>query len=68
MKLSSLSKVVKGISNKAFMVELMERSNGRYYVQYKRRFSNLLNETEDLVDFNLASTLFEMIINEVEGN
>lgn len=67
-KLVSLSKAVKAVSTNKFAVALMERPNGRYYVHSLRTGQTRLKETDDILDYNLASKVFDMVICEMEGH
>lgn len=68
MKQYSLTKTIKSVSTKTFEISLRERPNGRYYISKAFPFTNLTQDTSDMIDYNLATQTFEHVLEKSQGN
>lgn len=60
------AKVIKMIGTKNFVLSLYESVSGRYYIEYEHKEKVTMSEPMD--DFNNASYLFDLKLQELEGN
>ncbi len=67
-KLSSKSETVKAIVNKKFKLSLMQRETGAFYVSTEKAHSFLCVDSSDFYDYKIASSVFDNIFNQLEGN
>jgi hypothetical protein len=61
-----MSKTIKMIGRKNFIVELVELDSGLYCVRHE--VNEKMHFSESIQDFNLASYLFDLKLQELEGN
>ena len=65
---SSYDRVVKGLTTSKFEVELLQDPDGRYYVRYRHLYDREDQFSEYVTDFSTASYMFDLKIQEMEGN
>jgi hypothetical protein len=70
MKQDSRSKVVKSVGKKTFEIAMMQRHTGEYYIEWTLGVNGLpgIIQSSDLLDYNLASDVFEKRLMILEGN
>lgn len=61
-------KLVKSLTTKNFRVELLETDTGGYIVAYESKRFGDRQYSETVKDYKLASFLFDLKANELEGN
>ena len=59
-------KLVKMLGNKHFCVEMFELENGHYFIRTES--GNEAELSESIEDFNTASFLFDLRVQELEGH
>jgi hypothetical protein len=60
-------KTIKAYNTKRFKVELYETTGNSYIIKYENTYSEA-QYSEVLNDYNMASYLFDLKIDELEGN
>lgn len=63
-----MSEKIKAFNNKRFSVELLQASNNVYTIKYENKRLGEPQYSENIYDFNTASFLFDLKIEELEGN
>ena len=61
-------KTVKMIGTRLFEVVLIQQDSGIYIIQYHRKSDSGFDYSEDIQDFKTASFLFDLKVQEMEGN
>lgn len=59
-------KLIKQIDNFRFQISLLQRED-RYVVKYESKTHGIPSESEVVKDFKIANFLFEVKLNELEG-
>ncbi len=60
-----MDRIIKGFSTQKFEVELLQDIDGRYYIRYMTHNNEKFSEF--ITDFGTASYLFDLKIQELEG-
>jgi hypothetical protein len=60
------AKVIKMIGTKNFVLSLYESASGRYYIEYE--VGEKVTMSEPMADFKNATFLFDLKLQELEGN
>jgi hypothetical protein len=60
-------KIIKAYTTKRYTVELYETTGNSYIIKYENTYSEA-QYSEILNDYNMASYMFELKIDELEGN
>jgi hypothetical protein len=62
-----MDKTIKAIYMKRFSVELSETSSGKYVILYRNSFTEGVNYSEIISDYNTASYLFDLKVQDLDG-
>lgn len=62
------AKLIKSVSTKRYILELIENYDGLYYIFYDKKQVKLARISEGIKDFNTATHLFDLKLQEFEGN
>jgi hypothetical protein len=63
----SADKIIKAVTTKRYAVELYETTGNSYIIKYENTY-NEAQYSEILNDYNMAAYMFELKIDELEGN
>ncbi len=62
-----MSKTIKAFSTKNYSIELVEHNSGYYYINYQNHKNVGMLSSEMVVDFKMASYMFDLKHEELEG-
>jgi hypothetical protein len=63
-----MNKTIKAIYQKRFTVELVEATDGKYVIVYYNNSTEGVNYSESIRDYNTASYLFDLKMDELSGH
>lgn len=61
------SKLIKAFSNKRFRIELYQTPEDQYVIKYDTNSYHGVNYSEMIKDYKIASQLFDMKLDELDG-